>query len=306
MRERHIALIVEDDKEIAQDLAEILSSIECNSVVVDNGEDAVAELHKKSFCLILLDLHIKSASESIKGHLEQGRALLRRIREKHGDHIGRAFWLPVIIVSGVAREFDDAVDVMKDGASDFIRKPINSRLLSDKIRQALQATGRQTHDGCQEPPKSGPNLKDDIPIAIPGDRIGRRTRITVASKPVKLTDSSLRNLLHLLVAKKKGRPVHKVELGAASETGFKGISNLRNELKPALGDLDIIENDHNGNYTFKPNVVIGGCCVDKLLQIGDRKISDLAKLLQDHAPTSVKKSEGNSETFPTQRRRRQK
>ena len=55
--------------------------------------------------------------DSIRGHVEHGKALLRNIREKHHDHNGTAFWLPVLIVSGFARERDEAVDVMKDGAS---------------------------------------------------------------------------------------------------------------------------------------------------------------------------------------------
>src|SRR5438445_556348 len=113
MTERHIALIVEDDKETAEDLVEILLSIDCDSVVADIREDALAEIQNKSFCFVLLDLQIKSAADSIKGHVEHGKALLRKIREKHGEHNGAAFWLSVLIVSGFAREVDEAVDVMK-------------------------------------------------------------------------------------------------------------------------------------------------------------------------------------------------
>ena len=86
MKERHISLIVEDDHETAQDLVEILRSIDCDSVVVDNREDALAQLRNNSFCLILLDLEIRGDADSIKGHVEYGRALLRDIREKHHDH----------------------------------------------------------------------------------------------------------------------------------------------------------------------------------------------------------------------------
>ena len=152
MKERHIALIVEDDRETAEDLVEILRSIDCDSVVTDNRDEALVELQNKSFCLILLDLQIKGAPDSIKGHIEYGKALLRKIREKHGDHNGTAFWVPVLIVSGFAREVDEAVDIMKDGASDVIQKPLNSRQVSERIRHALQAAGRQTHERCHEPP----------------------------------------------------------------------------------------------------------------------------------------------------------
>lgn len=294
MKERHLALVVEDDRETAEDLCEILRSIECDGVVVDNAEEALVELQNKPFCLILLDLQIKSAADSIKGHVEHGKALLRSIREKHVDHNGIAFWLPVLVVSGFAREVDEAVDIMKDGATDVIQKPIDSRQVSEAIRKALGASGRQTHTACQEPPRTQRlNLKNGVMIAIPGDRTRHRTRVTIASKPLDLTDASLKILLHLLVGRRKGEPVHKTELGARADQGFKGISNLRNELRPLLGEAEIIKNDYHGHYSLVENIEIGHCAVDKLQKIGDRTISELAVQLRQQPPTRRKKSEGN-------------
>ena len=306
MKERHIALVVEDDGETAEDLREILRSIDCDSVVVDNTDDALVALQNNSFCLILLDLQIKSAADSIKGHVEHGKALLRKIREGHVERNGITFWLPVLIVSGFAREVNEAVEIMKDGASDVLQKPLDSRQVSEAIRQFLQASGRQTHGRCHEPPpREQPDLNVGIAIAIPADRIRHRTRVTVASKPVDLTDASLKILLHLIVAQRNGTVVHKVDLGARAEQGFKGVSNLRNELRQVLGTVEIIKNDYHGNYSFVENVRIGECAFDRLIKIGDSAISELvAKLRQ--AATSHKKSEGNSKDFPTHRRRRQK
>jgi CheY-like chemotaxis protein len=62
MNRSHLALTVEDDAETADDLREILDSLDCGSVTVSNAEDALRELQKKSFCLILLDLQIKGGS----------------------------------------------------------------------------------------------------------------------------------------------------------------------------------------------------------------------------------------------------
>src|SRR5260370_9549451 len=208
MKERHIALIVEDDGETAEDLVEILRSLDCDSVVADNHNDALGKLQNKSFCLILLDLQIKGDADAIKGHVEHGKALLRKIREKYGDHHGTAFWLPVLIVSGFAREVDEAVDVMKDGASDVIQKPLENQQVSERIRQALQASGPQTHERRrQAPPTQRPHLKDGVVIEIPGDRIKRRTCVTIASTSVELPASSLKILLHLMVAQIKRAPV---------------------------------------------------------------------------------------------------
>ena len=109
---------------------------------------------------------------------------------------------------------------------------------------------------------------------------GRRTRIMIGRTTVDLTDSLLRLLLHLIVANGDGGGVHKKDLGANAEQGFKGISNLRNELKPALGpDVDIIANDYHGTYSLTDSVKIGSCDIQKLLAIGDATISDLANRL---------------------------
>lgn len=290
MNKRHIALIVEDDKETAEDLREILQSFDCDGVVVDNREDALSALQNNSFCFVLLDLQIKGAPDSIKGHIDHGKELLRKIREKYGDHYGTAFWLPVVIVSGFAREVDEAVDVMKDGASDVIQKPLENQQVSQRIRQALQASGRETHEWCHKaPPIQGLNLRDGIVIAIPGDRIKRRTCVTIASKSVELPNASLKVLLRLMVAQRKGEPVHKIDLGATADQGFKGISTLRNELKPALGSIDIIKNDYHGNYSLVDDVRVGECAVDKLLKIDDQTISQLAIQLRPQALRRAKK-----------------
>jgi DNA-binding response OmpR family regulator len=302
-------LIVEDDKEMAEDLVEILSSLDCDTVVADNREDALAQLQNRPFCMILLDLQIKKAADSIRGHVEHGKALLRNIREKHHDHNGTAFWLPVLIISGFARERDEAVDVMKDGASDVVHKPFESRQVSERIRQVLEESGRQMHETCHEPPQAqSPNLKEGIVIAIPGDRIGRRTRVTIGTKTIELPDSALKVLLHLMVAQRRREPVNKRDMGAMEDQGYKGISRLRSELKPILGSVEIIKSHYHGNYSFESGVTIGESALDKLLEIGDKTISDLAKLLRDQAlgGSSVKKSDGNSQELPPHRRRRQK
>lgn len=112
---------------------------------------------------------------------------------------------------------------------------------------------------------------------------------------IELTDSSLTVLLHLMVAHRMGGIVHKSDLGAREEQGFKGISILRNEIKPGLGlHSDIIENDYHGNYNLSADVTIGECATDKLLKIGDARISALARRLQNHPSKKQKKSEGNS------------
>jgi DNA-binding response OmpR family regulator len=282
MTERHRVLIVEDDRVTSEDLTEILKSLEIDSIVTDNKREALVILQSTEFCFVLLDLEIKSDSDSIKGHTEHGNSLLREIRRIHPDHSGHCYWLPILIVSGFAREVYSAVEVMKDGADDIIQKPFVARDVSSKIRDVLERCGRSSHSRCgDKPPSRATALGKNTCLAIPGKRVRRRTRILVGSRPIDLPNSTLKTLLQLMVARKSGEVVHKRALGANDDQGFKGVSVLREALKPALEEnVDIIGNDHHGNYWLKDEVTIGICNTDKLAEIGDAKITELAQELQ--------------------------
>jgi CheY-like chemotaxis protein len=305
MKSRHCALIVEDEAETAFDLGQILKSLDCDSVPVSNAEDAMREIETKSFCLVLLDLEIKGEPHAIKGHIEYGKSLLRKIRQMHSEHMGLHFWLPVLVISGFARERDEALQLMKDGATDVIQKPIDSQAVSQAIRKALAGSGRATHDLCENHPVvHRDNFKEKVVIAIPGDRSKRRTTVRLGSQSATLTDSSLRVLLHLVVGHLQNQKVHKTDLGTNQDQGFKGISILRGELKQILGDIDIIKNHYHGYYGFVPSVTIGEIAFDRLLELDDAAISSLAEKIRMQSSPPEKKSEGNSGNFPPQRRRR--
>jgi DNA-binding response OmpR family regulator len=291
----HRVLIVEDDRATAEDLGAIVKSLGSHSRIVTNKRDALAALRAGTFCLILLDLQIKRVPDSIKGHTEYGNSLLREMRQMHLDHTGACYWLPIVIVSGFAREAAAAVEVMRAGAHDVIQKPFEGRQVSAIIRQALERSGRIAHDLCLAGPSSRvPRPGGKLVLGVPGDRVRRRTRVMVGSQPVMLTDASLRVLLHLMVAFQNKATVHKRELGAKSEQGFKGISVLREALRPTLGEgVDIIGNDYQGNYFLKDGVTIGNCDAAKLAEIGDQKITELARTLRP--PRARRhKSDGNS------------
>lgn len=281
MTARHRALIIEDDEATVEDLVEILRSVDCDCIAVSSFEEALQALQGSTFCFVLLDLQIKRARDAIRGHVEHGNALLRQIRQMYPQHTGRSFWLPVIVVSGFAQEVSAAVDVMKDGAGDVVHKPLKSREVSDAVRRALERSGRSSHDLCRPtPPDFVTDRTAEVLLAIPGERIRRRTRVTIGQKDLELTDGSLNILLHLVIAHREGKGVHKIDLGASADQGFKGISVLREALKGALpAGVNIISNDYRGTYKLTSNVVIGTCNSENLRAIGDRTISDLADKL---------------------------
>jgi CheY-like chemotaxis protein len=289
MTARHCALIIEDNEEFSLGLQQILKSLDCDCIPVTNVEDAVRALETKPICLVLLDLEIKSEPDAIKGHVEHGKSLLRKIRQLDSEHSGVRFWLPVLVVSGFARERDVLLELMKDGASDVIEKP-ETKAISGAIRNAFLESGRDTHHQCENH-RSGlrDNFNEKVVVTIPGDRDKQRIIVRLGSQPVKLTVSSLRILLYLILGHLQNKQVHKDELGANNEQGFKGISILRNELKQVLGEVDIVKNHYHGIYALVPSVDIGEITFDKLLELGDHQISSLVvKLQQVSAPPAEK------------------
>jgi CheY-like chemotaxis protein len=283
MTGRHRVLVVEDDPATAEDLADLLGAIDCDPVIVDNKRDALAALQHKAICLAVFDLQIKLERDSIKGHTEAGRSLIRDARRMYPAHTGACYRLPILVVSGYAREVESAVEVMKDGADDVIQKPLDSREVSRSVRQALERSGRASHEACATMPARSPSPAGAFVLSIPGDRESRRTRILIGATGVNLPDSSLRILLRLIVGKVLGEKVHKTELGSRTDQGFRGISVLREALRPALGEgTDIIENDHQGHYWLADEVTLGDCDHDKLIAIGDHQISALAERLRQH------------------------
>jgi DNA-binding response OmpR family regulator len=275
--QRHLALIVEDDAPAAEGLLEIVKAAGCDATVCDNKAAALSELTSHPYCLVILDLQIKGDQDAIQGHAVHGESLLREIRAMFPDRGPSSHALPVIVVSGVAREVETAVEVMKFGATDLVRKPINSQRIVGAIETALAGAGRADHTNCrtlQSTPRLDPSA---IVIEIPGTRNKSRTAVVVGGRTSWLPVSSLVVLLRLMVGHLRSSQVHKRDLGASDDPSFKAISRLRDYLGYVGVDAQqLITNDQHGNYGLARNVVIGACDTQELIRIGDHRITPLA------------------------------
>jgi DNA-binding response OmpR family regulator len=272
---RHHALVVEDDRPTAELLAEMLEAAGHSSQVCDNRVAALEALDAESFCFILLDLQIKGDREAIQGHAFHGEALLGEIRSRFPQRVGRADWLPVIVISGVAGERDTAVEVMKFGASDLVHKPLDSQRILTAINSALLAAGRVQHSACE----TGPTVatgEGKVVIEIPGTKRKTRTAVVIGASTHWVPNKSLRIFLELVVAHLKSETVHKSRLGATEDPSFKAISTLRESLGEIGSKSGLITNDQAGNYGFASQVVIGRCGTDLLQQHQDFRVRELA------------------------------
>lgn len=152
MSGQHVALIVEDEPEMAAEIADLLRSFGHDHIHVETKAAAIEALDAGGFCYVQLDLKIKPDEKSIKPRIDSGMTLLEEIRARYPSRNSHDIHLmPVIIVSGQAKEHEDVVKAFQKGTDDFIRKPLglDNQDIGSKIRQCLERSGRRDHEACR-------------------------------------------------------------------------------------------------------------------------------------------------------------
>jgi two-component system response regulator HydG len=114
-------LIVEDDRPQADAIAEALQRVGYACVVVTEPRRALEVMESDNFDLVLTDLAMHEVS---------GMEILREARR-----IDPA--AEVIVVTGHGT-IETAVQAMRDGASDYITKPLNLGELRDRVAKAIE------------------------------------------------------------------------------------------------------------------------------------------------------------------------
>ncbi|MBF0321044.1 MAG: response regulator [Nitrospirae bacterium] len=112
-------LLVDDEKQFLDTLSQRLEVRGLNVESVTSGEDALRMVKDKSFDAIVLDLTMPGLD---------GIEVLHRIKAEHPD-------LQIIMLTGHAT-VDKTVAAMKEGAVDFLEKPVDINTLINKIDEA--------------------------------------------------------------------------------------------------------------------------------------------------------------------------
>lgn len=113
-------LIVDDEKNIRQGLGKALEMDGHNVYLAEDGQEALDIIHQDEVDLVIADLRMPRLS---------GEELLRRVVDQWPT-------IPVIILTGHGT-IETAVQAMRDGAFDFLTKPVNLDRLSLLVRRAL-------------------------------------------------------------------------------------------------------------------------------------------------------------------------
>ncbi|HEX8073069.1 MAG TPA: response regulator transcription factor [Pyrinomonadaceae bacterium] len=232
-----LILIIDDDRELCELLAELLAEEGFTVEVANNGERGLELALTGAHALAVLDVMMPRLN---------GFEVLRRIRNAP-DRVAR---LPVLMLTARGDDVDRIVG-LEIGADDYLPKPFNPRELVARIRAVL----RRARPGAGEEAAAGapPVLVrvGDVEVDT-GTRHVRRDGATV-----ELTNVEYDLLLMLLTA--AGRIVQRDdlvrsvlgrELSPLDRSIDMHISHLRKKLGPRIGAVERIKTVRGVGYVY--------------------------------------------------------
>ncbi|HTZ18283.1 MAG TPA: response regulator [Dissulfurispiraceae bacterium] len=117
-------LLVDDEKRFVEILAQRLEARGLTAQWATNGEEAIRLTKSKDYDAVLLDLSMPGMD---------GMTVLREMKKANP-------LLQVIILTGQGT-IQATVEVMKEGAMDFMEKPVDINKLLEKIEEAKRRHG---------------------------------------------------------------------------------------------------------------------------------------------------------------------
>ena len=120
-------LVVDDDENLLKSIKKILRLEQYSVDTLINAQQAEQWLDSENYQCLLLD---------VKMPVINGMDLLKKVIQKYPV-------LPVVMISGQS-DIETAVQSIKDGAYDFIEKPINPERLVVAVKNAIQRYHMQT------------------------------------------------------------------------------------------------------------------------------------------------------------------
>lgn len=130
---RETILLVQDEPQQFARTRAALESVGFDVEICNTGAMALAFVAEQHPDLILLDMHLPDRS---------GREIVRRLKTD-----ATLSGIPVILLTGVFREVEDIVGNLKQGADDYLCKPVETGELVARVRTSLRAHKTQRELG---------------------------------------------------------------------------------------------------------------------------------------------------------------
>ncbi len=117
-------LIVDDNPANLHSFEKMLAEMEVEVTKVDSGEKALQVLFDKVFALILLDVQMPSMS---------GFEVATHIRQDRKNDM-----TPIVFITAFSHDLQKITEAYKEGATDFIQKPIEVEIFRSKIQNYIE------------------------------------------------------------------------------------------------------------------------------------------------------------------------
>jgi DNA-binding NtrC family response regulator len=140
----HKVLVVDDDKVLQQSLKQALEYHHFKVDVADNGKEAVSAVYREKYDLVVMDVNMPEMD---------GLEALSEIK-KHDSSI-------IVLILTAYSNVSDAVRAVKEGAFNYLEKPITSDNLVALIKRALKARSMVETTAFSAPTLSLGNDGDD-------------------------------------------------------------------------------------------------------------------------------------------------
>ncbi len=228
-------LCVEDDREIARLLTEVLEDHGFAPRFVGSAVDMDAVLNRESIELIVLDIMLPG---------EDGLSICRRLRTSSS--------IPIIMLTARGEDIDRILG-LELGADDYVVKPFNSRELVARIR-ALLRRAESRSASVQPRPQS---------LTFAGWRIDPVARELYDPAGVKITLTSVEFDLMLAFCRNSGQVMSREQLidlvhgdhaGPIERSIDVHISRIRQKIEPHARERSMIKTVRLGGYVFTSTV----------------------------------------------------
>ncbi len=120
--------VVEDDSMMQKVLKAMFEAQDCEVRIWGDGGSALRELPDQKPDLVILDVNLPDMT---------GHDVCRTLKADP-----RTSQLPVLMLTGEAREVENRVSALELGADDYLFKPISPRILVARVTSILRAKGR--------------------------------------------------------------------------------------------------------------------------------------------------------------------
>ena len=204
------SLIVEDEEALSDPLAFLLGREGFQTIVVDNGLDALPVFDREGADLVLLDVMLPGMS---------GMEVCRKLREVSS--------VPIIMLTAKDSELDKVLG-LELGADDYVTKPYSARELIARIRAVLRRRSAETDSATESVLQGGP-VRMDIDrhvVTVNGEEI------SMPLKEFELLEILLRNVGRVMTRGQLIERVWGADYVGDTKTLDVHIKRLRSKIEP--------------------------------------------------------------------------